>query len=641
MVSTDRIERAYKIVLADLMAARTADCHWEGELASSPLGTAVAVAALCVAADNVRQTQREDSGSDTFDSRFGFDGPLIRRGVEYLLRTQHEDGGWGDTDRDRSNISATILAVAALRLCGMRNAEVRAAIERADAYIEACGNLEALRRRYGKDKTFVVPILTTGALAGMNEWHEVTALPFELACLPHRWYRAVRLPVVSYAIPALVAMGICRDVHLRPRNPLVRLIRRRLRRKAIDIAQQMQPDSGGFLEATPLTGFVVMALASSGWRMHPVVERGLKFLRNSIREDGSWPIDTNLAVWTTTLSINALAGAGEPLPGEHVLRWLAACQHREEHPFTHARPGGWGWTDQSGAVPDADDTPGALLALAAYWARRDELPPELHAEIADAAVLGIRWLLELQNRDGGWPTFCKGWGKLPFDRSGVDLTAHVLRAMDAWLRIAESEQNARVTGLQPIREARRAILGAVRRGFRFLRQRQQPNGAWHPLWFGNEFVAGESNPVYGTAKCLLAYCEWGKIASPEVELGVHWVTTHQCRNGGWGACREDIIGGPSRFDHEERSEVATVEETALALTALAAVGNPSDESVARSIERGVEWLCTAVESGAHRRAAAIGFYFAKLWYYEKMYPLVFAFEALAAVKKRYVQNEVI
>ncbi|MEZ6078622.1 MAG: hypothetical protein R3C56_24000 [Pirellulaceae bacterium] len=46
------------------------------------------------------------------------------------------------------------------------------------------------------------------------------------------------------------------------------------------------------------------------------------------------------------------------------MRWLLACQHRRRHAFTGANPGGWGWTDLSGAVPDADDTPAALLALA-------------------------------------------------------------------------------------------------------------------------------------------------------------------------------------------------------------------------------------------------------------------------------------
>ena len=35
------------------------------------------------------------------------------------------------------------------------------------------------------------------------------------------------------------------------------------------------------------------------------------------------------------------------------------------HPYTGAAPGGWAWTDLPGGVPDADDTPGALLALVA------------------------------------------------------------------------------------------------------------------------------------------------------------------------------------------------------------------------------------------------------------------------------------
>ena len=33
----------------------------------------------------------------------------------------------------------------------------------------------------------------------------------------------------------------------------------------------------------------------------------LKFIRDSCASDGSWPIDTNLATWNTTLAINALS----------------------------------------------------------------------------------------------------------------------------------------------------------------------------------------------------------------------------------------------------------------------------------------------------------------------------------------------
>src|SRR6185295_19121662 len=46
-----------------------------------------------------------------------------------------------------------------------------------------------------------------------------------------------------------------------------------------------------------------------------------------------------------------------------------------------------------------------------------------------AWVAGWRWVESLQNADGGFPSFCRGWGTLPFDRSGADLTAHVMRTL--------------------------------------------------------------------------------------------------------------------------------------------------------------------------------------------------------------------
>ena len=114
---------------------------------------------------------------------------------------------------------------------------------------------------------------------------------------------------------------------------------------------------------------------------------------------------------------------------------MLSCQNRETHPFTGAAPGGWGWTDLSGAVPDADDSPGALLALKkirllSAVTGNDENSRD--SEVQRAAELGIDWLIKLQNTDKGWPTFCRGWLKLPFDRSGTDLTAHVIRSFVAW-----------------------------------------------------------------------------------------------------------------------------------------------------------------------------------------------------------------
>src|SRR5262249_14441849 len=159
-----------------------------------------------------------------------------------------------------------------------------------------------------------------------------------------------------------------------------------------------------------------------------------------------------------TLSINALTDAGENLRDNAgaLRRWLLDQQYRETHPFTSAAPGGWGWTPLPGAVPDADDTSGALLALRNLGAT---------AESSAAAKAGITWLLDLQNGDGGWPTFCRGWGHLPFDRSSADISAHALRALDAWKN--DFHDTSFVTAGE--REAyTRKMEGAIGRGLRFL-----------------------------------------------------------------------------------------------------------------------------------------------------------------------------
>jgi squalene-hopene/tetraprenyl-beta-curcumene cyclase len=67
---------------------------------------------------------------------------------------------------------------------------------------------------------------------------------------------------------------------------------------------------------------------------------------------------------------------------------------------------------------------------------------------------------------------------------------------------------------------------------------------------------------------------------------------------------------------------SSVEETALAIETLAGTAETN------AVEAGVRWLVERVESGAWREPAPIGFYFAKLWYYERLYPLIFTVGAL-------------
>src|SRR3954469_13618727 len=385
------LDEALNTVRERLLAERNSSGHWSGELSSSALSTATAVFAL-----------HELSRLPLSSSRIGGLEPLIRSGVQWLVANQNADGGWGDTIRSISNISTTVLCWSALRPFATQNQKIIAAAEawiaRRAGSMMSGDIVAAIIARYGKDKTFSVPILTMATLAWNWDWKVVPQLPFELAALPHRFWATIRLPVVSYALPALIAMGQVRHAKRQSWNPLARMARRLTRRKTLKIARAIQPESGGYLEATPLTSFVIMSLvhAPRTEESEAVIAAGARFLVNSVREDGAWPIDTNLATWVSTLSVNALHSDPEFRFGENerarIRDWLLEQQHRVEHPYTHAPPGGWAWTDLSGGVPDADDTAGALIAL-------HHLGVE-DSRVTEAAEIGVRWLADLQNGDG-------------------------------------------------------------------------------------------------------------------------------------------------------------------------------------------------------------------------------------------------
>ncbi len=632
----ERLAAAYRTVRSDLLSERASSGHWVGKLSSSPLSTATAVSALMLAEQSSTSGglpeytpgQLQTSAQELYRGDLS---ELILQSVHWLAEQQNDDGGWGDTDRSHSNIATTMLVQAAFHLTGVP-AKYGDLLERSDHYVEAAGGVAALKHRYEGDKTFAVPIFMTCALADMVPWRKVPALPFELACLPQRWYRRLKLPVVSYAMPALVAIGQARFHHAPPRNPLTRWIRSAAKRRSLAVLQEMQPESGGYLEATPLTSFVVMSLASMGLVDHPVVRRGVEFLLTTVRADGSWPIDTNLAVWNTSQALVALNWNLEPEGGETArhpsadaesdLDWLLSCQHHQTHRATGAAPGGWAWTNLSGGIPDVDDTAAALLALAA-WQRR--WPDERTADVKQAARAGVHWLLDMQNNDGGWPTFCRGWGRLPFDRSSADITAHALRALSAWRELLHlPTSNAAY--------AKRFDL-AQQNGVRYLQRQQQADGSWLPLWFGNQHDHREANPVYGTAKVLVMCHELGMGQTEMAERAVLWLTKVQHAGGGWGAVvNRRAAKKPGAQAPEVPEMTSSVEETALAVEALLPFAGGGDH-VATAVDQGAAWLSEAVPEGRHWQPAPIGFYFAKLWYYERLYPQIFATRALGCASR--------
>lgn len=565
-------EEMIGVLREQLLAKRTPGKIWRGKLSSSAISTSVSVFALYMVDKNKYAS-------------------YIQKGTQWLKGTMHEDGSWGDTLESPSNMTATLLTYASLCAIGQ-------APQKAKDYLTAKFGgytdqhiIKGVLDYYGTDLTFSAPILVMCALAGIiSSWDKIPQLPFELAVMPQRFFRFLQLPVVSYAIPALIAVGILR--YRKGKKNIFSPIRESFVNKSLRVLERLQPVNGGFLEAAPLTAFVAMCMSGAGYREHVSTQKGVGFLTDTVREDGSWPIDTDLASWMTALSVRAL---GDDIENKKELADLIrknAFTHK--HPFTGAKEGGWGWTDLPGAAPDADDTSDALVALHIL----------LDGVYCPEVGKGIEWLLDLQNKDGGMPTFCKGWGKLPFDRSSPDISAHSILAFQLWMDVLPP-------GLQ------KRCKASMLRMLKWMQKIQAADGSWTPLWFGDQDASDEKSPVYGTAMTVEYLSGSAEpIAHEMASKGLNYLLSAQNSDGGWGGAKNV----PSK-----------VTLTARALSAMASSPDP-DETV---INKAFDYLYGMFQADELFRAEPIGLYFSRLWYSEEMYNITFV---LNAVKKFKVQG---
>ena len=551
------------------MRSRSADGMWRGSLSSSAISTSVSVFAL----------QRIDA--EKYAAQ-------IQAGVRWLHETMKEEGAWGDSVESPSNMTATLLTYVSLYAVGEAPAEARSYLNRQFGGDSEEALTQGVLRYYGRDLTFSVPILMMCALAGVvKDWKRIPPFPFELATMPQQFFRFLNLPVVSYAIPALIAIGICQMNH-QGKSSLLKPLRKLFVPKAMRVLRRMQPADGGFLEAAPLTAFVSMCLAEGGFREHEVTQRCARFLVDTVREDGSWPIDTNLSGWVTSLAGKVLSVDGGQLAV--IIKRNATTA---VHPFTSAAPGGWGWSDLSGSVPDGDDTSGALVAL--YHLTQGKSSTEVEN--------GLKWLMGLQNNDGGMPTFCKGWGKLPFDRSTPDITAHAILAMGLWLPSLEGTLKA------DVQKSFDRMIAWMQKSLE-LRVESLEKAGWVPLWFGDQDAEDEKAPVYGTATAIDYLMSANHpVATKLARSQIGFILRTQNEDGGWGGNK----GVKSKVTFTCR--------------ALAALGHfPEYYEEAR--QRGWNYLYERFKAGTLYDREPIGLYFSRLWYSEELYNVLFLLNAL-------------
>ena len=422
------------------------------------------------------------------------------------------------------------------------------------------------------------------------------------------------------------------------------------RKKAIEAARQWIlarfQKSDGLGAIFPPVIFSVVALKALGYddQSPEVLECMRQLQRLSIDDDreGTTRVQPCLSpVWDTGLTMRALALAGVPADDPAIVRaaaWLRCRQTTEPGDWAetvHAPPGGWYFEYANEFYPDVDDTAMSLMALQTLFrdgarstgfSRNDrDKPPGHHVlmvggttnnipsyrETTAAIDGGLRWMLAMQNRDGGWGAFDRNNDRhflcyVPFadhnamiDPSTPDLCGRVLESLG--------------------KLGRRLGDPHIDRAVEFVRRNQESDGSWFGRW--------GVNYIYGTWQALTGLAAVGVPPDdPAVLAGAKWLLVHQQACGGWGET-------PHSYEQPElrgQGQV-TASQTAWAVLGLIAAGLANHPAVLR----GVRWLVDSQnEDGGWSESQFTGTGFPCVFYLRyHYYPIYFPLMALAQWKK--------
>ena len=254
--------------------------------------------------------------------------------------------------------------------------------------------------------------------------------------------------------------------------------------------------------------------------------------------------------------------------------------------------GGWAFEYRNDWYPDVDDTAMVCMALrrSADPTVRDIWSPDLAARgdfqsraqkidhmdlpqrrAAEAARRGIRWMLTMQNDDGGWAAFDRtedrSWMEaIPFadhnamqDPSCADITG----------RITESLVTNGLPRSHP----------AIRRAVDYMKSEQfTDSGTWYGRWGVNH--------IYGSWQAIGGLIAAGEDPSqPYLQQTLHWLRDHQNADGGWGETCDSYID-PSLIGQGE----STASQTAWALMSVMALLPPDQVEHDGAVQRGVDYL---------------------------------------------------
>jgi lanosterol synthase len=655
---------ALRRALAHLASLQKADGAWEGEVEWNPMLLAQYVFVRTILAGEAP-----------------FDAETRRKMILHFRSNQRADGGFGMHVESGSYVFFTALSYVALRLLGVGPDEAVTAAARRFLRAEprrvlgipTWGKLWlSILGLYDYEGMNPVPpelFLLPGSLPFHPDRYycHTRYIYLVMAYLYGRRFHADLGPITVdlrrelYDAPFTIldfaehrhhlAEG---DVHLRPSAALrlaydalalgEKLPHAALREKALDhclarIVYEVKATRHEGL--SPVNGLLNCLALHASDPQHPELAaavRGLEVWRWEDELGGVRYAGARSHSWDTAFALRAgIEAPASERPRASLLRayrFLRGAQIREELPGRVAERrdpvlGGFCFSDGRHRWPVSDCTAEALSSILAL---HDEpaLAPRGDERIEDRWLLEAgRFLLSRQNDDGGFGTYERrrggAWlealnpsemfGSCMTERSYIECTASCVGALSRLLRAAGEQGRPLCQGRDRARfeEARR-------RGERFLRAAQRPDGAWDGFW-GVHFT-------YATFHVVEALVEAGATPKdPALVRARRFLLGIQKADGGWG--EHHTSGASGRYVEHAESQVVM---SAWALLALLALG---EDKRSAGVARALRFLASRQRAdGSFPRQSPAGVFFGTAMLEYRLYKDYFPTWALARAASR-------
>ncbi|HMB96038.1 MAG TPA: squalene--hopene cyclase, partial [Tepidisphaeraceae bacterium] len=405
------------------------------------------------------------------------DDPRLPLIANYLRSLQQDEGGWGMYPLGKPDVSGTVKAYFALKLIGDDPNSPH--MQRAKKVILDLGGAE-------KCNTFTRFFF---AALGQISYDACPTIPPEIVLIP-KWFYFNLYHVSAWTRTMILPLGIVTTFRYTRRKPLGANQRidelyidraaanrlspqqlsglpkdwretflwldemlkgweaaplKMLRDKALRDAEKWLLDhldgSEGLGAIFPPMIYMLIVFRCLGYADdHPRVKLAHKHLEDFfIREGDAIRIQPCLSpVWDTGIALHALAEADVSAQSDAALRatqWLLSKECRVGSDWQKncpdVEPAGWFFEFANPHYPDVDDT--AMVAMSLH---------RLGGDISKEAVnRGLKWLLAMQNDDGGWAAFDRTKDrplleKIPFadhnamqDPSCPDIAGRVLECL--------------------------------------------------------------------------------------------------------------------------------------------------------------------------------------------------------------------